>query len=115
MPVSVHMDYTKMLKLQVVFSLLLLATSPVFARRVIRAAPNADKTGSYIIKLVDSVDHEQFNSAVASVASLVSDQTVFERVEGDVAKIFSMKLSHEEAEKVSTHNMMKFQDLLYSC
>ena len=92
------------LKLQLlVFSVLFLGNSPVFARRVIRAAAGANITGSYIIKLADSVDHEQFDAAVASVASLVSDQNVYERVEGDAAKIFSMKITHEEAEKVSKH------------
>ena len=75
--------------------------APSHARRVIRAVPGASTTGGYIVKLRDSVTHDQFEAAVEQATSLASESKVYERVEGAVAKIFAMKLSHDEAEKVS--------------
>ena len=75
--------------------------TPVNARRVIRAVPETSKTGGYIVKLSDSVTHDQFEAVVQQATSLAKESNVYERVEGDVAKIFAMKLSHVEAERVS--------------
>lgn len=74
--------------------------APAHARRVIRATQGAATTGCYIVKLNDSVTHDQFESALQEVVPLASESKVYEKVEGDVAKIFTMKLSHEAAEKV---------------
>ena len=70
------------------------------ARRVIRATPGAATTGCYIVKLSDSVTSDQLEVALEEVAKQASEKKVYERVEGDTAKIFTMKLSHEAAEKV---------------
>ena len=75
--------------------------TPSHARRVIRAVPGASTTGCYIVKLSDSVTHDQFEAVVQQATSMAKESKIYERVEGDVAKIFSMKLSHAEAEKVS--------------
>ena len=75
--------------------------TPLHARRVIRAVPGASTTGCYIVKLSDSVTHLQFEAAVQQATSLVKESKIYERVEGDVAKLFTMKLSHDEAENVS--------------
>ena len=83
------------------FGLYALGTfGPSYARRVIRATPGAATTGCYIVKLSDSVTSGQFEAALEEVAPLASEKKVYERVEGDVAKIFTMKLSHEAAKKV---------------
>ena len=75
--------------------------TPSHARRVIRAVPGASTTGCYIVKLSDTATHEQFEAAVQQATSMANESKVYEKVEGDVAKIFTMKLSHDEAEKVS--------------
>lgn len=74
--------------------------APVNGRRVIRAAPGAATTGCYIVKLKDSVTHEQFEAAVKQVTPLATEDKVYAKVEGVVSKIFAMKLSHTAAEKV---------------
>ena len=85
------------------------AFTPSHARRVIRAVPGASTTGGYIVKLSDSVTHDQFEAAVQQATSLAKEINIYERVEGDVAKIFAMKLSHAEAEKVSRMCFIQFK------
>ena len=75
--------------------------TPSQARRVIRAVPGASTTGCYIVKMSNSVTHDQFEAAVQRATSQATESKVYARVEGDVAKIFTMKLSHAEAEQVS--------------
>ena len=83
----------------------LITFTPSHARRVIRAVPGTSTTGFYIVKLSDSVTHNQFEAAVQQATSMASESKVYEKVEGEVAKIFTMKLSHDEADKVS-RNML---------
>ena len=83
-----------------VFSVLILGSSPVHARRVIRAAAGAPTTGCYIVKLSDSITHDQFDRAVRDVASLANDSKVYERIDGEVTKLFTMNITHEEADQV---------------
>lgn len=73
---------------------------PVQGRRVIRAAPGAATTGCYVVKLRDSVTHDQFESAVQQVAPLATETKVYAKVEGDVSKLFAMKMSPEAADRV---------------
>ena len=75
--------------------------APSHARRVIRAVPGASTTGFYIVKLSDSVTHNQFETTVQQASSMANESRVYKKVEGDVAKIFTMRLSHDEANKVS--------------
>ena len=86
------------------------AFTPSSARRVIRAVPGASTTGCYIVKLSDSVTHDQFEAAVQQANSLAKESNVYTRVEGDVAKIFAMKLSHAEAEKVNRMCFVQFTE-----
>ena len=75
--------------------------APSHARRVIRAVPGTSTTGFYIVKLSDSVTHDQFETTLQQATSMASESKVYEKVEGDVAKIFTMRLSHDEADNVS--------------
>ena len=73
---------------------------PVHGRRVIRAAPGSATTGCFVVKLKDSATHEQFESAVNNVIPFATENKVYTRVEGEVSKMFTMKMSHEAAEAV---------------
>lgn len=74
--------------------------APAHGRRVIRAAPGATTTGCYVVKLNDSVNHEQFMRAVDQVTPLAMEEKVYAKVEG-IINVFAMKLSHRAAEKVN--------------
>ena len=75
-------------------------SSLVYGRRVIRAAPGSATTGCYVVKLKDSVNHEQFMAAVRQVTPLAMESKLYTKVEG-VVNLFTMKLSHAAADKVS--------------
>ena len=73
--------------------------APAHGRRVIRAAPGATTTGCYVVKLDDSVNHEQFMRTVDEVTPLAMEKKLYTKVEG-VVNVFTMKMSHAAAEKV---------------
>ena len=79
--------------------LLLSATATVDARRVIRAAPEANKTGCFIVKLGDDTSHDEFEELREIILEESTDHHVYE-VEGNVSKIITANLSEAARHKV---------------
>lgn len=80
--------------------LILFILLPVDARRIIRAAPELDRTGDYIVKLEDSTSHEKFEQLANEILSASEDGQLHEKVEG-VSNIITARLSDEALQKVS--------------
>ena len=72
---------------------------PVDGRRVIRAAPNAEKTGYYIIKLNQSLTHDEFIRAEEEILKDSEDVPVYE-AENDMIKVVTVKVNETNLEKV---------------
>lgn len=91
----------RLTRLLLCLALLALGTLvPVQGRRVIRAAPGSATTGCFVVKLKDSATHEQFESALNQVIPLATEDKVYTKVEGEVSKMFTMKMSHDVANAV---------------
>ena len=80
--------------------LVLLVAATVDARRVIRAAPKSKKTGRYIVKLEDDTSHDRFEELTENLLRESTDHHIYEKVEGSVSKIITVKLSEDSLYRV---------------
>ena len=80
--------------------LVLLVAATVDARRVIRAAPESEKTGCYIVKLEDDTSHDRFEELAEKLLQESVDHHIYEKVEGRVSKIITVKLREEAIDRV---------------
>ena len=80
--------------------LVLLMAATVDARRVIRAAPESEKTGCYIVKLEDDTSHDRFEELAEKLLEESVDHHIYEKVEGGVSKIITVKLREEALDRV---------------
>ena len=76
------------------------ATAVADARRVIRAAPESKKTGCYIVNLKDDTSHEKFVELTEKLLKESVDHRIYEKVEGHVSKIITVRLPEEALDKV---------------
>ncbi|XP_019849359.1 PREDICTED: uncharacterized protein LOC109580527 [Amphimedon queenslandica] len=83
----------------VVFSLLVLSTFAVEARRVIRAASGSNTTGNYIIVVTDGVNHSRFMEIVDQVKNETLDSKIYEQVEGPFINIISARITEDAAHR----------------
>ena len=72
----------------------------VHSHRVIRAAPDAEKTGYYIIKLNQSLTHVEVKEAEEEI-SRKSENSIIYEVENDLIKFVTVKVKEENLEKVN--------------
>ena len=96
----------------VIFSLLVLSTFAVEARRVIRAASGSNTTGNYIIVVTDGVNHSRFMEIVDQVKNETLDSKIYEQVEGPFINIISARITADAAHKVS-NNHYKIMIILF--
>ena len=80
--------------------LVLLVAATVDARRVIRAAPDSEKTGCYMVKLEDDTSHDEFEELKERLVRESVDHNICEKVEGSVSKIIAIKLSEDALDRV---------------
>ena len=83
------------------FFILLGVASVVRSRRIIRAAPDADTTGCYMIKLRDDTSPESFNGILEYIKEISMDKRIYSRVDSNMIKVITAKLSPEMLEEVS--------------
>ena len=79
--------------------IVLLVAATVDARRVIRAAPESEKTGCYIVKLEDDTSHDRFEELKKTLLEESIDHHIY-GVEGSVSKIIAVKLPEEAPDRV---------------
>ena len=72
----------------------------VQTRRVIRAAPDAEKTGCYIVSLNKSISTTDFRVTEKEIVAESSDSHIYAEVNSDLVKIVTVRLSEDEIEKV---------------
>ena len=75
------------------------ATYVAQARRVIRAAPGAETTGSYIVVLKDNTAHSRFEAIADEVRKKSVDSKIF-KVESSIAKVVAADISEKSAHEV---------------
>ena len=92
---------TSVLLLVLIVASVLVATTKVDARRIIRAAPESNKTGCYIVKLEDHTSHDKFEEIAEMVLKESTDHHIYEKVEGHAAKIITARLTEEALQEVS--------------
>lgn len=80
--------------------ILLTVTAAVDARRVIRAAPESNKTGCYIVKIEDSTSHDRFEELTEKILNESTDHRIYEKVEGSISKIVTARLSEDALDRV---------------
>ena len=80
--------------------LVLLLAATVDARRVIRAAPDSEKTGCYIVKLEDDTSHDRFEELTQMLLKESIDHKIHVKVEGSVSKIITVKLPEGALDRV---------------
>ena len=91
----------KVLLFSLIAASVLVATTKVDARRIIRAAPESNKTGCYIVKLEDGTSHDKFEELTEEILNESTDHHIYEKVEGSVSKIITVRLTEEALQKVS--------------
>ena len=74
---------------------LLGVASVVQSRRIIRAAPNADTTGCYMIKLRDDTSLERFDELVEYIKHKSMDNRIYGKVDSNMIKVITAKLSED--------------------
>ena len=82
------------------FSSLSLTFKLVIGHRVIRAAPDTEKTGYYIIKLNQSLTHVEVKEAEEEISRKSGNSIIYE-VENDLIKFVTLKVKEENLEKVN--------------
>ena len=102
-----------------VFSSLSLTFKLVTGHRVIRAAPDAEKTGYYIIKLNQSLTHVEFKEAEETI-SRNSENSFINEVENDPIKFVTPLVTgvaaiHLQREPYLTPEQLKHKLLNESC
>lgn len=70
------------------------------ARRVIRAAPDEETTGNYIVVMKENTTHSRFEAIADEVRKESSNLNISEKVESPIAKIVAAKLTEDGAHKV---------------
>ena len=88
------------ISIEYIIFLVFLVAAAVDAKRVIRAAPTADKTGKFIVKLEDTTSHENFEQLAKEIQHQSDDQRLHGRVEGTISNIISARLSDYALSKV---------------
>ena len=86
--------------LQYVFSLLVVLTVAIEAKKILRAQAGAATTGNFMVVLDKGVSSERFRQLVQLVGGNAEDQKVYSQVDGMFAKVITAKLSEEALEKV---------------
>ena len=79
---------------------LLVRAATVDARRIIRAAPQSQKTGCYVVKLEDDTSHDRFEELTEMLLEASVDHEIHMKVEGSVSKIITVKLPEDALDKV---------------
>ena len=89
-----------MMRMPRLILLVLLVAATVDARRVIRAAPESNKTGCYIVKLEDDTSHDRFEELTEKLLEESIDHLIYEKTEGNVSKIITVKLPEDAVDRV---------------
>ena len=86
---------------RIVSSLLILTVNCLFlnfqsvdARRVIRAAPNEPTTGNYVIRLKQSITHDQFTDIEGEIIKKAK-HTPSGEIDSDLIKVVTIKIDDE--------------------
>ena len=80
--------------------LILLVAAISDCRRVIRAVPESNKTGCYIVKLEDDTNHDRFEELTEKLREESIDHHIYEKAEGSASKIITVKLPEVALDRV---------------
>ena len=94
-------------------SLFLITFELVSCRRVIRAAPDAEKTGCYMIRLEQSLTSEEFEQVKHEIVKY-SKELIYEEND-DLLKVVTVKVDESKVDKVNIIITIRIVDNTIIC
>ncbi len=73
----------------------------VDGRRIIRAAPNVQTTGNFVVRLNQSITHDEFKKIEEEIMRNTEGSPVYE-VDNDLIKIVTVKINETMLDEVSS-------------